>query len=61
MKVGDLVYVVHGIGGWREPEVGIIIEPFGSLIHNSGKAWRVLMPNGTVRSRLRKHLTLVEK
>ncbi len=65
MKVGDIVRV-SGAVMLRPADIGLIVEEFrptGATIvsdHNKGKAWRVLMPNGTVRPKLAKYLRLVE-
>ena len=65
MKVSDLVWV-SGAVMHRSADVGLIVEefkPHGSIMsnRNKGKAWRVLMPNGTIRPKLTKYLRLVEE
>ena len=65
MKVGDFVWV-SGAVMLHPASVGLIVEEFrptGAKIvsdHNRGKAWRVLMPDGTIRPKLTKYLRLVE-
>ena len=65
MKIGDVVRV-SGAVMLRPADVGVIVEEFrpaGARIvsdHNKGKAWRVLMPDGTIRPKLTKYLRLVE-
>tara|TARA_Y100001937_G_C6962678_1_gene259602 strand:+ start:239 stop:448 length:210 start_codon:yes stop_codon:yes gene_type:complete len=65
MKVGDIVRVTAA-SNWRPGDLGLIVEEFkptGARIvsdNNRGKAWRVLMPNGTIRPKLTKYLRLVE-
>lgn len=66
MKIGDVVRV-SGPALLRPAGVGVIVEEFrpagarGISDHNRGKAWRVLMPDGTIRPKLTKYLRLVEE
>ena len=63
MKVSDLVWV-SGAVMHKPSDVGLIVEEFRPTDRwsdrNRGKAWRVLMPNGTIRPKLTKYLRLVE-
>lgn len=56
MKVGDLVRVSET--HWRAPgQIGIIVR---SLFY-SGKAFKVLFSNGTLRSKLEKDLEVINE
>ena len=64
MKVSDLVWV-SGAVMYKSADIGLIVEEFNPSerwsSRNRGKAWRVLMPNGTIRPKLTKYLRLVEE
>ena len=55
MKIGDIIKVVdnhHSNPGM----IGLILEDFGKTPHNKGKAWKVFLANGKIRTKMAKHL-----
>ena len=60
MKVGDLVRIK--LNHWSQRgEYGIIIEDPFPHHTNKGKAWRILFKDGKIKSKLAKHLEVINE
>ena len=60
MKVGDLIKVI-AVHWSRGGEAGILIEDVFPSSDNKGKAWRILFSDGRIKTKLAKHLEVVDE
>ena len=60
MKVGDAVKVKeshHADPGM----VGIVLEDFARSKHNRGKAWRILLSDGRIKTKMSTNLEVISE
>jgi hypothetical protein len=55
MKIGAIVRVKFGHHS-KSGMIGTVIEDFAILNHNRGKAFRIMFADGTIRTKMAKHL-----
>ena len=60
MKVGDMIRVQQG--HWSDGGmIGILLEDQFPSEFNKGKAWKVLFSNGKIKTKLGKHLEVINE
>ena len=65
MQAGDVVYVKclmaakYGLYGYAPKATAVILRSFGFKKENHGRAWHVLMEDGTVKTKLTSQLEVI--